>query len=430
MSPRTVVRAAAAVALAACASPTRPRFEPAGEPLVSVVAGPDHSCGLASDGRAYCWGDNSSGQLGNGSVEYVRGAVPVVGGLRFASLAVAYTRSCGVTRDARAFCWGSNPTSGLVRGLKALEESRRGAPVAVVPELALTAIGVGRDFACGLTAAAALHCWGARGDAALGNGFTTLAVGAEHACALDGAGGAWCWGSGLNGELGSGATLRAEAPVAVAGALSFTTISVGADFTCATTPPGEAYCWGRNHLGQLGAPSAERCGGYPCATRPLRVPVPVPVRSVSAGDARSCALADGGAVYCWGGGPMAIVNRWTSDTAAPRLVPLGTPFRSLSVGGHRACGITAAGEAVCWSASLGLPPDPAGREGSRMITRWFLAWTLGGAALGVVVGLLVGYLRSGTWAVAGGVQGALLGAATGFAAGFLVGFLNVMRSLG
>jgi Regulator of Chromosome Condensation (RCC1) repeat protein len=176
-------------------------------------------------------------------------------------------------------------------------------------------------------------------------------------------------------------------------------------------------------------PTTERCGGYPCATRPLVVPVPAALRSVSAGDARTCALAESGAVYCWGGGPKAIVNRWMSDTAAPRQVTVGRAFRSVSVSGHRACGVSVRGEVFCWSTTLGLPEDPAGREGKRLITSWFLAWTLGGAGIGVLFGYLFGRIRSEPWGWAGAIWGAIGGAAMGFVAGFVVGFFKVIGGL-
>lgn len=403
-------------------------------PLVSLAVSSSHVCGVTAAGAAFCWGEASSGQLGNGSTEYTNRVVPVTGGHRWAQLAVAFVRTCGITTDGAAYCWGSNPRSELIRGLKALEQSRRGVPVPVAEDRRFSAIGVGGDYACGLTREGALICWGTRGAVELGREFTTLAVGDTHACALDAAGRAWCWGQGTNGELGNGSLTRTAVPVPVAGSLSFATISVGERFTCGTTGSGEAYCWGQNQLRQLGVPTDERCGGdAPCAQRPVRVPVSAILRSVSAGDARTCALTAGSTVYCWGGGPKAIVNRWVNDTGAPRLVSLGRPFRSVSVGGHRACGLTTAGEAVCWSASRGLPEDPAGREGSRLVTRWFLVWGLGGALVGVLAALLGTATRRaaerGAWGAASLVLGALGGAAVGMVLAVVIGFFKVIESI-
>jgi hypothetical protein len=78
--------------------------------FVSVSAAADHSCGLTNDGAAYCWGRNDKGQLGNGpEIEFSRFVpVPVSGGLRFASLTARANHTCGVTAAGEAYCWGEN----------------------------------------------------------------------------------------------------------------------------------------------------------------------------------------------------------------------------------------------------------------------------------------------------------------------------------
>lgn len=76
----------------------------------SVVAGADYTCAIDTNGAAYCWGTNSSGQVGNGTEQHVYTPVPVIGGLRFTSLAVSVSDggdlSCGVTVANTIVCWG------------------------------------------------------------------------------------------------------------------------------------------------------------------------------------------------------------------------------------------------------------------------------------------------------------------------------------
>jgi alpha-tubulin suppressor-like RCC1 family protein len=96
--------------------------------FATIAAGGFHNCALASDGRAYCWGDNTTGELGdpNMSANHVGFPRLVTGGLTFTSIAVggvgsfgddyygyyygpnAYGHSCGVTTSGVAYCWGSN----------------------------------------------------------------------------------------------------------------------------------------------------------------------------------------------------------------------------------------------------------------------------------------------------------------------------------
>ena len=65
------------------------------------------TCGITTDGSAYCWGGNSSGRLGSGPGD---AATPrlVEGGLHFVWLDLGEAYTCGVATDGWAYCWGDN----------------------------------------------------------------------------------------------------------------------------------------------------------------------------------------------------------------------------------------------------------------------------------------------------------------------------------
>ncbi len=77
-----------------------------GLPFVTISAGGQHTCGIATGGAAYCWGDNRFGQLG-GTIR-TQGLMVVDGGLSFASLSAGHLHTCGVTTEGLAYCWGDN----------------------------------------------------------------------------------------------------------------------------------------------------------------------------------------------------------------------------------------------------------------------------------------------------------------------------------
>ena len=67
-----------------------------------------HSCGVTTSGNAYCWGDNSSGQLGDGTSSGRVSPAPVAGGLRFAVVSAGGDHTCGATPSGGVYCWGDN----------------------------------------------------------------------------------------------------------------------------------------------------------------------------------------------------------------------------------------------------------------------------------------------------------------------------------
>jgi alpha-tubulin suppressor-like RCC1 family protein len=86
---------------------------------VAITAGQRHTCGLDAGGLAYCWGDNSLGQLGDGTTTPRTIPTLVIGGLSFAYLKAGDLSTCGVTTAGVAYCWGDNEFSQLGDGTSA-----------------------------------------------------------------------------------------------------------------------------------------------------------------------------------------------------------------------------------------------------------------------------------------------------------------------
>jgi alpha-tubulin suppressor-like RCC1 family protein len=304
--------------------------------FVSVSAGFAHSCGLRTDGTAYCWGANFRGQLGRGyEAEYSETATPVSGGLVFTALAAGLAHTCGLTRDGAAYCWGDNSKGQLGTG----DTTSVAGPTAVFGDHLYAQLAAGFFHTCGVTTAGVGYCWGWNEAGQLGDGstsdaltrvavsgghtFASLTAGRLHTCGLTPTGEAYCWGYGASGALGDGSTKsKRKDPVGVSGELTFQSLSAGAYFTCGLTTEGWVYCWGLTQHGQLGNDlTTEQCKfwsdiEFPCTTTPVLVLTEPSFVEVSAGVAHACAVTTGGSAYCWGAATAGQLGDRTAATGS------------------------------------------------------------------------------------------------------------------
>lgn len=196
-----------------------------------VSAGWNHSCAVTTDDRAFCWGSNSEGQVGDGSeVNRRQRPVPVAGGQLFRQVDASFDYTCAVTVDDRAFCWGDGTYGQVGDGTTSHPRS----PSAVAGGLRFNRVSAGGFHACGETEENRAYCWGHNVFGSVGDGtskqrlrpaavtgglaFSQVSAGSFHTCGVTPAGVAYCWGENSNGELGDGTRIGRRRPGEVAGA--------------------------------------------------------------------------------------------------------------------------------------------------------------------------------------------------------------------
>ena len=236
--------------------------------FTQISASGPTTCSVAVGGKAYCWGAGNLGQLGNGGTGRFATPSAVAGALTFSSAASGGldSFSCGLTTGGAAYCWGYNSAGQL--GVGSISFSS--APVAVSGGLSFAQLSAGESGeTCGITTSGAAYCWGFNGDGELGNGtvtssnapvavsggltFKSISAGFASTCALTTAGAAYCWGDNTYGELGNGSTTKSTVPVAVSGLGSgVRSVSAGISHALALLNDGTVKAWGANEDGQLG----------------------------------------------------------------------------------------------------------------------------------------------------------------------------------
>lgn len=152
---------------------SRPAAVAGGVHFRQIDAGSAHTCGVANDGAVFCWGHNAYGQLGTGDTD--DRAVPtqvVVGGVRsFTEVALGGVHSCALAGDGTAYCWGRNVYGQLGDGTT----TDRSRPVPVTGGLHFTSIQANGAHTCARAANGDEYCWGYNIDGQLGDGTRTNA---------------------------------------------------------------------------------------------------------------------------------------------------------------------------------------------------------------------------------------------------------------
>jgi alpha-tubulin suppressor-like RCC1 family protein len=331
--------------------------------IASLDVGDLTACAVSVDGKAWCWGPNSYGQLGTGDT--AQGNVPrsAAEGYSFKKISVSTggAYACGITTTGQAYCWGNQEGGRLGDGTMAPSGQYVTAPVPVSGGHTFTDIAAGGDHACAIAAGGAAYCWGHNEQGQHGTGnfsnsaipvavsgglsFTSITTHQMVTCGIAADGAGYCWGKGTAGNLGSGSTSSSNVPVLISGGLRFSSLRLGVWTACGVTTDGDGYCWGTNGSGELGIGSKSPAE----SSVPLKVVDGHKWKSISPGVAVTCGVTIGEQGFCWGGnlsgergdGPFP-----SADVTSPVPVVGNLAFQSIDAD-WVTCGV-ASSIAYCW----------------------------------------------------------------------------------
>jgi len=265
-------------------------INPAG--VIGLVSGIHHTCVLTSANEVFCWGLNSSGQLGDGTTEN-RNEPILVDGLegKITAISAGAEFTCALNDANDVFCWGNNSSGQLNDGTEdhssipvktttvssdtvlisggslelqgitsdgamQLWNSQPVIPVTGLPEEDNAFVSADRftEGGCTMTEAGDVNCWGGITDAQVKGAVVNdmLSSGQGHACTMK-AEGLVCWGSNSNGQLGNDSTNDSlEETLVVELEQGVIALAAGMKHTCVIYADEDIACWGLNDYGQLG----------------------------------------------------------------------------------------------------------------------------------------------------------------------------------
>jgi alpha-tubulin suppressor-like RCC1 family protein len=255
-----------------------------GVTATAVSAGGAFGLAIGSDGKLYAWGDNTAGELGDGTTtsHNTPEAITLATGITATATSAAGNFGLAIGSDGKLYAWGDNTAEELGDGTTTSHNTPEAITLATgIKPTAISAAAASGAAASGtpptggglaIGSDGSLYAWGSNGFGQLGDGTTTshntpeaitlatgikptaISAGTLDSMAIGSDGKLYAWGDNSVGELGDGTTTQHNSPEAItlATGIKPTAISAGVDFNLAIGSDGKLYAWGDNTFGELG----------------------------------------------------------------------------------------------------------------------------------------------------------------------------------
>ncbi len=234
---------------------------------VAIDVGLARTCAIDKDGAVRCWGRNSYSALGQpGSANVVEPTLVADMPGKAVQVTLGEFVGCARLEDGKVVCWGNNSIGTLGNGTISNTTVIKPEPVQGLTDAIDVACGQGH--CCAVRKTGALVCWGNNGNGQLGDGskknsgapvqvyniagVAQVDAALHSTCAVLGDGTVRCWGQNNLGQLGTGDTFDSTVPMKVDGLDKVAQVALGSMTACAGLQTGEVRCWGLNTASRLG----------------------------------------------------------------------------------------------------------------------------------------------------------------------------------
>ncbi len=339
-------------------------------PLITTLSakplalGTAHGCALRDNAAVACWGSNSDGQLGDGTLLEHLSPTDITTLPGVASVVAGGLHTCALKTNGTVACWGSNLAGQLGVGGTTSKSSPTDTGLANVVDIA-----AGYFHTCALINDGTVTCWGSNAQGQLGSGAASgapqttplvvpsaslgnvvaIAAGGANTCAVKADKTVLCWGENDVGQTGNGqsGSVLVATPTLVSGLGNVASLAVSLKHACVLKADATLACWGSNSAGQLGN-GTNGVGTF--STAPVAIGGYGSVVAVASHSSHTCAVQTGGALACWGNNGYGKLGDGTLTPLNKNTpTPVSTsPVMAIETGGNHTCALRTDHTVACW----------------------------------------------------------------------------------
>ncbi|MEK7448660.1 MAG: hypothetical protein AAB019_04160 [Planctomycetota bacterium] len=313
---------------------------PAPPTFSKIAAGYEHTIVIRTDGTLWAWGENASGQLGDGT--YIHRDLPTQIGINtdWISIAAGYAHTLAIKENGTLWAWGNNGTGQLGNGTYV----NKNTPIQIGVDTDWLTIAGGQYHSVALKTDGTLWSWGFNSNGQLGDGtyidkntpshigtdsnWAAIATGGWHTLALKTDGTLWVWGWNLYGQVGDATfVVNRNTPVQIGTETNWSVIAGGSLYTLALKKDNTLWAWG-SHPGSIDEPIPNRY-------TPRQIGTDTNWRSITAGDHHTLALKIDNTLWGWGSNGSGQLGNGTWGGWEKNLIQIGSDsdWSTIAAGG-------------------------------------------------------------------------------------------------
>ena len=336
----------------------------AGDKIVAISLGDDHSSAISSTGRIFTWGSNSYNKLGDGSSSIgkatpteITSRFSLAAGDKIVAISLGEYHSSAISSTGRVFTWGLN-TSGQ---LGDATTTTRTVPTEITSRISLAAgdkivaISLGDDHSSAISSTGRVFTWGSNSSGQLGDATTgssnnksipteitsrfnltagdkivAISLGGSHSSAISSTGRVFTWGSNTSGQLGDATTTQRNIPTEITSRLNLAAgdkivaIFLGVRHSSAISSTGRIFTWGNNTAGQLGDATTGSSNNKSIPTEitsRFNLAAGDKIVAISLGYDHSSVISSTGRVFTWGYNSSGQLGDGTTGLSNNKSIP-------------------------------------------------------------------------------------------------------------